>query len=252
MSTGSAFHPSPTPGGRAIRQWDLSLAGSPVGLRAARTVWLAEFDTLLVADVHFGKDQAFRRAGIPVPTGGVDENLAALTREIQATGARRLVFLGDLLHARRSRSPRLDEALRQWRAAHPGLTVTLVRGNHDAGAGDPPPHWGFEAVDEPHALGPFALCHHPQRIDGRYVWAGHVHPAVVLGQGRQRLRLPCFHLGAHGGVLPAFGVFTGTHAIDARPDDRVVAIAGGELREVPWVGPVSARGVEAVRTLAPP
>lgn len=222
-------------------QWDLSLAGSPVALRASRTVWLPEFGTLLVADAHFGKDQAFRRAGIPVPAGGADDSLAVLTREIEATAARRLVFLGDLLHARQGRSDPLDEALSCWREAHADLCVTLVRGNHDTGAGDPPPRWRFDVVDEPQALGPFALCHHPQRLDGRYVWAGHVHPALRVWRGRQRLRLPCFHLGPHTGVLPAFGAFTGSHTIEPQPGERVIVIAGDALREWP-VAPASDPG----------
>lgn len=250
MPNGFASLPASAAGGLQRRQWDLSLAGSPVGLRAARTVWLAEFDTLLVADAHFGKDQAFRRAGIPVPAGAVDDNLAALTAEIEATGARRLVFLGDLLHARQSRSPFLDEAVHRWRETCPSLSVTLVRGNHDVGAGDPPPRWRFDIVDEPHALGPFALCHHPQRVAGRYVWAGHVHPALVVGRGRDRLRLPCFHLSPRMAVLPAFGVFTGMHPVDPQPGDRVIAIAGGQLREIPLAGAAGIAG--AIRTLAPP
>jgi uncharacterized protein len=35
------------------------------------------------------------------------------------------------------------------------------------------------------------------------------------------------------GVLPAFGDFTGMHPIDAHPRDRVWAIGGDVVREVP-------------------
>ena len=85
---------------------------------------------------------------------------------------------------------------------------------------------------------PLALCHHPQRVAGAYVLAGHLHPCVVLtGAGRDRLRLPCFWLGDAVsnpvGVLPAFGSFTGMHPIERQPRDRVFAIAGASVQQVP-------------------
>ena len=56
------------------------------------------------------------------------------------------------------------------------------------------------------------------RATGAYVLAGHLHPCVVLGgRAHQRLRLPCFHFGAQVGVLPAFGAFTGMHALRPVP-----------------------------------
>jgi uncharacterized protein len=125
------------------------------------------------------------------------------------------------------------EAVARWRAGHPGLELRLVRGNHDSRAGDPPPEWRVDVVDEPWLLGPWALCHHPDPVPGAYVLAGHLHPAVAVGRGVDRLRLPCFHFGAQVGVLPAFGAFTGMHTIERAPGDRVVAIAHDELRLLP-------------------
>jgi hypothetical protein len=39
------------------------------------------------------------------------------------------------------------------------------------------------------------------------------------------LRLPCFHFGAHCGVLPAFGDFTGMHVVRPEAGDRVFVVA---------------------------
>ena len=58
---------------------------------------------------------------------------------------------------------------------------------------------------------------------------------LLQGRARQRLRLPCFHFGAQGGVLPAFGAFTGLHLLPRAPGDRLFAVAEGE---VPLVLPV--------------
>jgi metallophosphoesterase superfamily enzyme len=120
-----------------------------------------------------------------------------------------------------------------WRAAHASLGVVLIRGNHDRSAGDPPESLGITCVDAPMLDGPFAFVHHPTAIDGRYVLAGHVHPAVRLsGPGRQYARLPCFWVRATGMVLPAFGDFTGTGIIEPAEDDRVFAVAGESVMEV--------------------
>ncbi|HEX5631953.1 MAG TPA: ligase-associated DNA damage response endonuclease PdeM, partial [Gemmatimonadales bacterium] len=190
---------------------------------------------LLVADAHIGKAVAFRRAGIPVPRGTTGETLDTLAALVEHTGATRIVFLGDFLHAARGRAAGTLEALARWRAAHPVLALTLVRGNHDRGAGDPPAALGIEAVEAPLPLGGLALAHHPAPHPGAYVIAGHVHPCVRLGGRLDRLRLPCFHFGPQVGVLPAFGSFTGTHPIRAAEGDRVFAVADDAIAEVrPW------------------
>jgi DNA ligase-associated metallophosphoesterase len=200
-----------------------------------RAAFVPAAAALLIADAHLGKAQSFRRLGVPVPGGTTAANLARLSRLIAATGARSVVFLGDLLHARAARTPRLLDEVARWRRFHADVGMTLVRGNHDASAGDPPADWGIDLVDEPWPL-PGApgllLCHHPQDQADAYVLAGHVHPAVVIGRGHDCLRLPCFLFGAHQGLLPAFGAFTGTHVVQPKPGERIFVCAGDELREV--------------------
>jgi DNA ligase-associated metallophosphoesterase len=216
---------------------EIALAGATLHLLAQRAAYLPEHRTLLVADAHLGKAVSFRRLGVPVPSGTTQTALETLTQLLQATGAQRIVFLGDLLHAARSRTAATTEAVAAWRARHAGVVLTLVRGNHDRHAGDPPPEWQVQSVDEGLRLGPFALLHHPQPVAGAYALAGHVHPAVVLGgRARDRLRLPCFHFGAQVGVLPAFGGFTGMHVLPQAPGDRIYAIAHDSVLAVPVRG----------------
>lgn len=189
---------------------------------------------LLVADVHLGKAQSFRRLGVPVPGGSGAESLAHLSGLIAALGVRELVCLGDLLHSRHAHDAAPAALLRDWRARHADLALTLVRGNHDDRAGDPPPELGVTLVDEPWRVGPFALCHHPQPVAGAYALAGHLHPCATLGgRAHDRLRLPCFHLGAEVGVLPAFGAFTGMHPLRAGPGDRRFVIADDRVVALP-------------------
>ena len=220
------------------RALELALAGERLELMPERAVFLPDHATLLVADAHIGKAVSFRRLGVPVPRGTTTETLATLSAAVDATGAERLIFLGDFLHSARARADATLDALTRWRERHVGLRLTLVRGNHDLHAGDPPKALGIDAVCEPLRLGALALCHHPQTVEGAYVLAGHAHPCVVLGgRAQDRLRLPCFWFTDAArqavGVLPAFGSFTGMHLIDRRREDRVFAVMPQRVIELP-------------------
>ena len=209
------------------------VAGEPLTLMPERVAFWQRRETLLVADPHWGKAATFRASAIPVPRGTTAEGLARLDRAIHRTGARRVVFLGDYLHARDGRAPDTLRSLAHWRTANRDLDVILVRGNHDHHAGDPPVEAGIRCVDAPLTEPPFVLAHHPARSDEGYTLAGHLHPgAQLVGRGRMRERLPCFWLGKSCGVLPAFGDFTGLADVSADPGDRVFVVAGGEVVEV--------------------
>jgi len=187
-----------------------------------------------VADFHLGKAHSFRRLGAPVPGGTTQDNLARLDEVLARTGASSVIFLGDFLHAPSvQRSPALA-AFAAWRAARAALPLMLVRGNHDDRAGDPPAALGFSVVDEPWPPAGLALCHHPRRIAGTPVLAGHLHPGVSLhGRARDRLRLPCFHAGNDLLVLPAFGAFTGLHMVSRGEGERCYAVDGERVLALP-------------------
>lgn len=190
---------------------------------------------LLVADPHWGKAAAFRAGGLAVPEAGTSADLERLGRALAATGAERLVFLGDFWHARAGRSSEVLDALRRWRERHCELTVELVRGNHDRHAGDPPEEFSIRSVEAPFDEAPFRLAHFPEPDPSGYVLAGHLHPAVHLrgaGRGRERLRLPCFHFGPQVGVLPAFGSFTGHATVRPAAGDRVLVVADERVIEI--------------------
>jgi DNA ligase-associated metallophosphoesterase len=150
------------------------------------------------------------------------------------TRATHLVVLGDLLHAAAGRVPALEAAFTRWREAHAALAITLVRGNHDQRAGDPPPAWGIRVVADPHLLAPFVLCHEPASPPSDYALCGHVHPGVrIPGGARESVRLPCFVLGRRRALLPAFGRLTGLAIVAPKQGETIVAIAGSRLFALP-------------------
>jgi DNA ligase-associated metallophosphoesterase len=213
---------------------ETTLAGETVALLPQRALLWPRGRTLFVADAHFGKAAAFRAAGVPVPRGTTAGTLAVLDALLDAHAVDHLVFLGDFLHARTGRTPATLDALAAWRERRGRLAMTLVRGNHDRHAGDPPLHLTIDTVPEPFLVGPFAACHEPAAIGGAYALAGHLHPAFVLrGRARQSARLPCFVLGDKCGVLPAFGEFTGMHPVRPRAGDRVFLVADDNVLAMP-------------------
>ncbi len=210
-----------------------TLCGEEVLLFAERALYWPRARTLFVADVHLGKAAAFRAGGVPVPRGATANDLARLSGLLARTQAARLVVLGDFLHAAAGRVPALDVAVRAWRARHAALAVVLIRGNHDAHAGDPAQDWGVEVVAEPHLAAPFLLCHTPQQPPTGYALCGHVHPGVRVAGEHDAVRLPCFVLGPRRALLPAFGRLTGLALITPAPGERVVAVAGNALFALP-------------------
>lgn len=212
----------------------LVVAGTALTLLPERAAWLDATQTLLVADLHFGKAVTFRRHGVAVPRGTTGATLEQLDRLLERLPVRRVVFLGDFLHSRHAHAPSTLGALARWRGRRAALALTLVRGNHDDRAGDPPAALGIEVVDEPLRHGALALCHHPAPVAGAYVLAGHLHPCIGLsGRARDRLRLPCFWFGPSVGVLPAFGAFTGMHPVQPMAGDRIYAVADDCVMPVP-------------------
>lgn len=208
----------------------VAIRGETLWLLPQRVAYWVAARTLLVADAHFGKAAAFRSLGVAVPGGTTGAALERLDAALDATGARRVVFLGDFLHAREGRAPATLAAVSAWRARRPEVEMLLVRGNHDRGAGDPPPEAGISCADAPVVEPPFVLAHHPADSRDGYVLAGHVHPgALLVGAGRQRERLPCFWQRRGCLLLPAFGDFTGLGEIAPEPGDRVFILAGDEI-----------------------
>ncbi|MEZ0210374.1 MAG: ligase-associated DNA damage response endonuclease PdeM [Methylophilus sp.] len=197
----------------------LNIRSTNLLLLADKAIYWPQQKALLIADAHFGKAAAYRALGQPVPQGTTTQNLQRLNALLSVYPTKQLIFLGDFLHAPKSHAPATLTALRQWRAQHPSMQCLLVRGNHDKNAGDPPADLNIETVDEPYLIGDLALQHIPAPHPTHHVIAGHIHPTFrLVGKGRQRLILPCFHHQPHMTLLPSFGDFTGGYVMENNAD----------------------------------
>ena len=208
----------------------LVIAGEPMRLHAGRALYWPARERLLIADLHLGKGDILRAAGIPVPSGGTAHDLARLDALLHATSARELWVLGDFLHGRRSQ--RVEAAWRALLAAHVDVVASVVAGNHDRSL--VPDAVGIVHLPDDVRDGPFRFRHMPlDDSDGGdgfdaasgHVICGHVHPEVRLPglPGRH----PALALEAHQTILPAFSAFTGGRELE--PDQSWIACAGGAL-----------------------
>lgn len=217
---------------------EIEFGGEMLHLLAERAVWWPRERAIIVADLHLGKASTFRSVGVALPEGHSDHDLRRLSQLIEQHDARRVIILGDLLHARSGVGRATLDALGAFRDRHPAaaLRVTLVRGNHDRSAGDPPASLGFEVCDEPCALAgedasAVRFAHDPavaaQMNDTESLLCGHLHPAVALGAAGSAgvsMRPACFWVSGRVCVLPAFGTFTGAKAVRVQRGDRVFAV----------------------------
>lgn len=196
---------------------EVVLAGEPVRLYAERALYWPRRNRLLIADLHLGKADVFRRAGIGLPRGGTAHDLQRMGSLLEASGARELWVLGDVLHG-----PAPDAAWREtwllWREAHPAVSIGALVGNHDralASAGLDIELLG-DALDD----APFALRHEPVAHSSLHVLCGHLHPCMGL-PGLGPRRWPAFWLRKSQTILPAFSVFTGGVTVEPAKDEAV-------------------------------
>ena len=215
---------------------ELTWHDQPVVLLGQRAVWLPRQETLLVADLHLGKESAFRAASIPVPdVTAID--LQRLSSLIHQTKCRQLVVLGDLVHCAQGLSDEVIAQTARWRENHDELDVQLILGNHDTKSGTLPESWKLDCR-EVGQCGPFALHHIPPESSTTPSFAGHVHPKYRLRTATDSVTLPCFVMTEQVLILPAFGTFVDGQAVKYAPA-RYFVISDDTVTEFP--GPLARR-----------
>ncbi len=196
-------------------------------LLAERAVLLPARGLLLLADLHLGKAESFQAQGIPLPSDGDADTLNALLELVHRWRPAEVAVLGDLIHSRLGLTAELRAKLRALPELL-GCPLRLIGGNHERGS------WIEGLPQEPsQACGSLWLSHQEEPRSGWLNICGHRHPVAVLGQGSDRLRLPCFAYDPRQQtlVLPAFGALTGGHPCGEH--EQVWLLAEG--RVLPWL-----------------
>lgn len=207
---------------------DVALAGETMRLLGERAMHWPARDRLFIADLHLGKADVFRHAGIGLPSGGTLQDLSRLDELLAGTQSRELWILGDVLHGP-ALPTRWRDVWNQWRDRHRQLRVLALTGNHDralAKAGLDIELAGALVED-----GPFALRHDPEPHRELHVLCGHVHPLAQL-HGMRR-RWPAFWMRERMTLLPAFSQFTAGVVPGLSAGERLVACVEGDAIRLP-------------------
>lgn len=202
------------------------IAGERLVALAERALFWPRKRRLVIADLHLGKGDAFRHAGIAVPRGGTRHDLKRLSALVDAHDASALWILGDMLHGKLVDSHWRD-AWDAFRARHAAIEIVVVAGNHDRSLA----RAGLAIEIEPTRRidAPFVFAHRREHLDGAVSISGHEHPVVRLPSLSGRV--PCFRVAPDAIVLPAFSAFTGGHPVAAR--ERWIACVNGYLLSHP-------------------
>lgn len=228
-------------------------------LDARRAVWLAEFRTLAVADLHLGYAWAHRAAGQMLPISARDDTLDRLSALVADYAPERVALLGDIVHAAVPLAPLEAELARLRDEIGAQTRLHWLVGNHDRRLARLLEKMGGAVeVERELALGPHRLAHGdacPEseaaghlaavRAAGGRWFIGHEHPAVLLGDGlATRVRCPCFLVAPELIVLPAFSNWAAGTSLGTREGlstltraahfTHRVAIAAGKLLPLPW------------------
>jgi len=186
---------------------DITIANEWLTLTNQRAVYWPAEKALILSDLHIGKTAHFRKHGIPVPDDILQKDLERLEQLICHFKVQQLIIVGDLFHAENNSNILTFEA---WLSQFENLHIILIKGNHDRQSNRLINQLGI-TVKSQLFIEPFNFIHEPKNNTlHEFTISGHIHPGVVIkGKGKQKLKLPCYHVTEQQLVLPAFSLFTG-------------------------------------------
>jgi uncharacterized protein len=184
----------------------LRLEGLDLEPDISGALYVPDYRTLLVADLHLEKGSSFARRGLHIPPYDTRSTLTALETVIVRRKPLRLVSLGDSFHdAGAGERLAADDFARLHRLCE-SLDVCWLVGNHDPVL---PSGLGGSIASEI-ALGSLTLRHLPRsHLGSDFEIAGHLHPVASISRRGRRITLRSFVAGSRRVIMPAFGAYTG-------------------------------------------
>ncbi len=185
-------------------------AGQELVLTKSNALYWPKERALLVADLHLEKGSFYAQHGQMLPPYDSRETLERLADSVKATGARRVITLGDNFHDDDG-THRLDPyAAGMLESLTRALDWVWITGNHDENMQR---SFGAQLSEELDLSG-IILRHEARRGETRPELSGHYHPKMRIKVRNRHIARPCGVIsrsktGSDRMILPAFGAFTG-------------------------------------------
>ena len=175
-------------------------------------LYIPDYKTLLVADLHFEKGSSLARFGIIIPPFDTRSTLEALQSVVSRYQPETLISLGDSFHDRDAPHRLSDDDRNTIRQIASQTDLLWITGNHDPVLPDDLPGRVASQI----MLGPLTLCHEPS-LDADGEICGHLHPAAIIQQRGRTIRRRCFAGNEKRLFMPAFGAYTGGLNVTSPP-----------------------------------
>ncbi|MEL6617560.1 MAG: ligase-associated DNA damage response endonuclease PdeM [Pseudomonadota bacterium] len=187
-----------------MNSYDITLAGITLSALGSGALYWPAQEVLCVSDLHLCKaERIARRGGSQLPPYDTRDTLSRLTADLEQTGARTVICLGDSfddLAAARA----MPEDERLWiTRLQAGRRWIWIEGNHDPG----PTDLGGTHLAE---LALNGLTFRHIAADGaRAEISGHYHPKATLHTRGRAVTRAAFLVDDCRLILPAYGTYTG-------------------------------------------
>jgi len=202
--------------------FEIECAGENILLLSDRALYWPKKKTLLIADVHLGKAEYFRKNGIPVPVGTTKLILFRLDKLISQYPTENIYFIGDLFHNPDFLSNELLSCFIEWRKRTVSVNCFLVTGNHDKVIDNNVITNNLHILSPSHHLSPFDLTHNFEGNSSMFQITGHVHPIYRLKKDSvEKIKFPCFVVRPKVLILPAFGEFVGGYKVSPQINQSI-------------------------------
>ena len=176
--------------------YDFTLAGALLVARSSGALFWPEQSLLCVSDLHLG-------APAGTPDGQTSDTLERLDGELEATGAKTVICLGDSFD-NAAAAASLTDSEKLWIARmQAGRRWVWIEGNHEFG---PVELGGAHLTSLP--LSPLTFSHKANAGQFGEV-SGHYHPKTKHKAHNRTLTRPCFLYDSDRLVMPAFGTYAG-------------------------------------------
>ena len=170
----------------------IQLNGQQFILTDTGAMFWIEQKMLIIADAHLSKEKHFRKSGIAIPNGIMQNDLKRIESLIETFQPAEILFLGDMFHSEENEG--MNEFL-HWRKSLSHIKIKLVIGNHDILNMEWYTFAGIDFFEDKLVIDNILLSHDRTNVAEKNMLnlSGHIHPCIILhGKAKQTLRLPCF------------------------------------------------------------